>query len=82
MGSTLLEAARRGEEYAFPHCGRVAGWRVCARSSLVRCAGVEAHSSGDEGFGPGSHDASFRETAMAAYESFAGMAVAGVAYHF
>ena len=80
--SALLEAARRGEEHAFPTAillpvGACApefrwfdalGWRPIA-SETKTLLSVPA-------------DATFEESATAAYERWADMAVAGVAYHF
>ena len=80
--SALLEAARRGEERAFPIAivlpvGACApefrwfdalGWRPIPPETKTLLLAP--------------HDASFKETAMAAYERFANMAVAAIAYHF
>lgn len=80
--STLLEAARRGEDRAFPTAivlpvGACAdefrwldavGWRPVPR-------GTKAVLSVPE-------DASFKETAVAAYERFHTKAAAAVAFHF
>jgi len=80
--SGLLEAARRGEEHAFPTAvvlpvGACApafrwfdalGWRPIPPE-------IKALLSVPD-------DASFKETVVAAWEHFEEMAVAGVAYHF
>ena len=82
LASTLLEACRRGEKHAFPTAivlpvGACApefrwfdalGWRpIPAKSKALVLA---------------PQDANFEETAAAAYERFANMPVAGIAYHF
>ena len=80
--SALLEAARRGEEHAFPTAILLPvgactpefrwfdalGWRPIA-SETKTLLSVPA-------------EAAFEESATAAYERWADMAVAGVAYHF
>ena len=80
--SSLLEAARRDDEHAFPTAvvlpvGACAdefcwfdslGWRPIPPETKALLSVPE--------------DASFREAVAAAWERFEGMAVAGVAYHF
>ncbi len=80
--SSLLEAARRGDEHAFPtavvlpvaSCAPEVrwfddlGWRPIPTETKALLAVFD--------------DASFDETATAAYQRFAQMAVAGIEYHF
>ena len=80
--SALLDAARRGDEHAFPTavvlpvdaCAPAfrwfdaLGWRPIPAETRALLSVPD--------------DATFKETATAAWERFEGVAVAGVAYHF
>ena len=80
--SALLEAARRGEEYAFP-TAIVLPIYACARESRwFDSLGWRPIPAETKALLTVPEDASFRETAAAAYERYSGWALAGVAYHF
>jgi hypothetical protein len=80
--SQLLDAARRGDEHAFPTAAVLPvsacadafrwfdalGWRPIPAETKATLSVPD--------------DATFKETATAAWEQFADMAVAGVAFHF
>lgn len=80
--SALLEAARRGEEHAFPTAVVLP---VDACESAFRwfdALGWRPIPAETKAFLSVPADASFKKVATAAYQCHAHMAVAGIAYHF
>lgn len=80
--SALLEAARRSEDRAFPTV-IVLPVGTCANEfRWFDALGWRPIPLETKAFLSASDDASFKETAVAAYERFHTMAAAGVAFHF
>ena len=80
--SALLEAARRGEEHAFPTAILLPVGACAPESRWFDALGWRPIASETKTLLSVPADATFEESATAAYERWADMAVAGVAYHF
>ena len=82
LASALLEAARRGEEHAFPTAILLPVGACAPESRWFDAPGWRPIASMTKKLLSVPVDATFEETAKAAYERWADMAVAGVACHF
>ncbi len=80
--SALLEAAKGNEAHAFPTAIVLPVDSCPAELRWFDSLGWRPIPQGTKAYLSAPHDASFRETAIAAYERFHAMAVAGIAYHF
>jgi len=80
--SALLEAARRGEKHAFPTAIVLPVGACAPEFRWFDALGWRPVPAETKALVLAPDDATFEETAMAAYERFAHMAVAGIAYHF
>lgn len=82
LASALLDAARRGEEHAFPTAVILPVDAGPARLRWFDALCWRPIPAETKTFLRVADDASFQETATAAWERHADMAVAGCAYHF
>ena len=80
--SSLLEAARRGEEHAFPTAVVLPVGAAGPEARWFDALGWRPIPPGAKALLSVADHATFREAATAGWERFADMAVAGVAYHF
>jgi hypothetical protein len=80
--SSLLEAARRNEERAFPNAVVLPIDATAPDFRWFDSLGWRPIPARTKAFLSVAEDASFNEVATAAYERFADMAVAAIAYHF
>ena len=80
--SALLEAARRGEEHAFPTAILFPVGDCAPESRWFDALGWRPIASETKTLLSVPAEATFEESATGAYERWADMAVAGVAYHF
>lgn len=80
--STLLEAARRGEDRAFPTAIVLPVGACAAEFRWFDALGWRPTPSETKALLSAPEDADFKEVAVAAYERFNTMAAAGVAFHF
>ncbi|WP_442754255.1 hypothetical protein ACNHKD_14850 [Methylocystis sp. JAN1] len=79
---TLLEAARRGEDRAFPTAIALPVGTCADEFRWFDALGWRPIPPETKAFLSVPDDASFKETAVAVYERFHTMAAAGVAFHF
>ena len=80
--SALLDAARRGDEHAFPTAIVLPVGACPDEFRWFDALGWRPIPPGTKALLSVPDDATFREAALAAWERFETMAVAGVAYHF